>query len=180
MSATADDWTPEFDGQRPPFAPGNEAAVMHGARSASVRGPARRPGSPRNSSRTRTRPITSGSRVFAAACAAWARARPCAACCGHGWRAGTSWPGLPPSATTTEDEICGKGKTNRKSVTRTPLGAGPAAPVREHRVVLRSKLGLDPASAARVGRDLALTRHMNAGATPLDEALGQRSSGAGR
>ena len=40
-----------------------------------------------------------------------------------------------------------------------------------HAANLRSKLGLDPASAARVGRDLALTRHMSAGATPLDEAL---------
>jgi hypothetical protein len=28
-----DDWTPEFPGQRPPFEPGNEAAVTHGARS---------------------------------------------------------------------------------------------------------------------------------------------------
>ena len=38
---------------------------------------------------------------------------------------------------------------------------------------LRAKLGLDPASAARVGRDLALARHMSAGATPLDEALAE-------
>jgi hypothetical protein len=27
------DWTPEFPGQRPPFGPGNETAVVHGARS---------------------------------------------------------------------------------------------------------------------------------------------------
>lgn len=27
------EWTPEFEGQRPPFEPGNEAAVTHGARS---------------------------------------------------------------------------------------------------------------------------------------------------
>jgi hypothetical protein len=38
---------------------------------------------------------------------------------------------------------------------------------------LRSKLGLDPASAARVGRDLALARHLSAGATPLDDALAE-------
>lgn len=31
--AGQDGWTPEFDGQRPPFEPGNEAAVTHGATS---------------------------------------------------------------------------------------------------------------------------------------------------
>jgi hypothetical protein len=36
---------------------------------------------------------------------------------------------------------------------------------------LRSKLGLDPASAARVGRDLAVARRLDAGATPLEDAL---------
>jgi hypothetical protein len=40
-----------------------------------------------------------------------------------------------------------------------------------HAASLRSKLGLDPASAARVGRDLALTRRLNTDATPLAEAL---------
>jgi len=29
----AGEWVPEFEGQRPPFLPGNEAAVTHGARS---------------------------------------------------------------------------------------------------------------------------------------------------
>jgi len=32
--ATGQPWTPEFEGQRPPFQPGNELAVTHGAYSA--------------------------------------------------------------------------------------------------------------------------------------------------
>lgn len=32
--ATGEPWTPEFEGQRPPFQPGNELAVKHGAYSA--------------------------------------------------------------------------------------------------------------------------------------------------
>jgi hypothetical protein len=31
MSVQEPEWTPEFRGQRPPFAPGNELAVQHGA-----------------------------------------------------------------------------------------------------------------------------------------------------
>ena len=64
---------------------------------------------------------------------------------------------------------------NRKSVTRSVASVIDTLRRYEvHAANLRSaSSGLDPASAARVGRDLALTRHMSAGATPLDEALAE-------
>lgn len=39
MAGTVEDWTPDFEGQRPPFQPGNQLAVTHGAYSATRRDP---------------------------------------------------------------------------------------------------------------------------------------------
>ena len=168
-----DEWTPGFDGQRPPFPPGNEASVVHGAYSERRVGPlaariaqelledADVPGHLREP-------------MFAASVQAWARAE---AVCRLLWQ----WlegrdvmAGLAAAATTTEEETQSKGKTSRKSVTRTvPSVLDQLRRYESLATSLRSKLGLGPASAARVGRDLALTRHMSAGATPLDDALAE-------
>ena len=37
--STAPEWKPAFEGQRPPFLPGNEANLIHGARSERRVGP---------------------------------------------------------------------------------------------------------------------------------------------
>lgn len=61
----------------------------------------------------------------------------------------------------------------RTSVTRRVTAALDASRRWEaHAANLRSKLGLDPVSAARVGRDLATSRYLQS-ATPLDAALDQ-------
>lgn len=172
-----DGWTPEFPGQRPPFqpgnehafAPGNETAITHGATSERRVGPlaARLAQELLEDADT---PDHLREPMFAASVHAWARAE---AVCRLLW----AWlegrdimAGLTAAATTTEEETHSKGKTNRKSVTRSvPAVMDMLRRYEVHAANLRSRLGLDPASAARVGRDLALTRHMNA--TPLDGAL---------
>jgi hypothetical protein len=164
-------WTPAFDGQRPPWPAGNEAALTHGARSERYVGPlAARiaqellddPDVPKHIREP----------MFAAAVQAWARAE---AVCQQLW----AWlegrdivAGLTAAATTTEDETRSKGQTNRKSVTRSvPAVLDQLRRFEAHAANLRSKLGLDPASAARVARDLAARRYMDA--TPLASALEQ-------
>lgn len=165
------DWAPEFDGQRPPFEQGNEAAVTHGARSERRVGPLAE-AIARDLLTDPDVPPHIREPMFAAAVQAWARAE---AVCRLLW----AWldgrdieAGLTAVATTTEEEAQTGGKVSRKSVTRSV--ASVLDQLRRYESIamnLRAKLGLDPASAARVGRDLALTRHMSAGATPLDEAL---------
>jgi hypothetical protein len=80
---------------------------------------------------------------------------------------------LGDTATTTEEETRTKGKTHRKSATRHLPSV--LEQLRRYETLasnLRSKLGLDPVSAARVGRDLATSRYLE-GATPLNAALEQ-------
>ena len=168
-AAAGGGWTPEFGGQRPPFPPGNETAVAHGAYSERHVGPL--------AARIAQELLEDADvpdhirePMFASAVQAWARAE---AVCRLLWQ----WlegkdvmAGLTAVATTTEDETQAKGKTHRKSVTTTiPSVLDQLRRYESLATSLRSKLGLDPASAARVGRDLALTRHMNA--TPLAAAL---------
>lgn len=169
QDANRDGWTPEFDGQRPPFQPGNEAALIHGARSERHVGPL----AARIAAEMLDDPDTPEhirEPVFAASVAAWARAE---AVCRLLW----AWlegrdviDGLTAAAETTEDEERTRGSTHRKSSTRTvPSVLDMLRRYEAHAASLRSKLGLDPASAARVGRDLAARRYMDA--TPLSAAL---------
>jgi len=168
---SGDGWSPGFPGQRPPSGEGNEAAVTHGATSERRVGPL----AERIAHDLLTDPDVPPhirEPLFSASVQAWARAE---AVCALLW----VWlserdimAGLTAAATTTEEERQSKGRVDRKSVTRS------VAPVidtlRKYEVQaanLRARLGLDPASAARVGRDLALTRRLTAGATPLDDAL---------
>lgn len=164
-------WAPEFEGQRPPFESGNTRAVVHGARSERHVGPL----AARIAQELLEDADTPGhlrEPLFAASVQAWARAE---AVCRLLW----AWleerdvmAALTAVATTSEDETASGGKTTRKSVTRT-IGSVLDQLRRYESIAssLRSKLGLDPASAAKVGRDLALTRHLNA--APLDAALAE-------
>jgi len=168
-NAAAGDWAPGFDGQRPPFPPGNETAVTHGATSERHVGPLAAQIAQELLEDADT-PDHLREPMFAASVHAWARAE---AVCRLLW----AWlegrdimAGLTAAATTTEEETHSKGKTNRRSVTRSvPAVMDMLRRYEVHAANLRSRLGLDPASAARVGRDLAVARHINA--TPLDAAL---------
>ena len=112
--------------------------------------------------------------IFQASVQAWARAE---AKCKllFAWLADKDiMTGLTALATTTEEETHEGGRTNRRSMTKTIPSV--IDQLRREEILasnLRSKLGLDPVSAARVGRDLALARHLSAGATPLDDALAE-------
>lgn len=174
MTAAAeglDGWTPEFDGQRPPFRPGHELSMVAGHRSERRVGPLAAeiaqdlltdPDVPQHIREP----------LFAAAVQAWSRAE---AVCRLLWQ----WladkdvmAGLASATTSKEDETQAGNTITRKGTTRTmPSVLETLRKYEAHAANLRRALGLDPASAARVGRDLALARHMSAGATPLDEAL---------
>ena len=171
QDADQGEWSPGFAGQRAPFTEGNEAALTHGAGSERRVGPL----AERIAHDLLTDPDVPPhirEPLFAASVQAWARAE---AVCALLW----AWlserdimAGLTAAATTTEEERASKGRVDRRSVTRSV--ASVIDTLRRYEVQaanLRARLGLDPASAARVGRDLALTRRLSAGATPLDEAL---------
>jgi hypothetical protein len=168
-----DEWTPEFPGQRPPFAPGNEDALVHGARSERHVGPlAARIAQDLLTDPDVPRHIREP--MFAAAVQAWARAEAVVRLLWAWLEDRDIMAGLTAAATTTEDETRSKDKTQRKSITRTvPSVLDQLRRYEAHAANLRRALGLDPASAAKVGRDLALARRMDAGATPLDQALAE-------
>jgi hypothetical protein len=167
----AEAWTPEFDGQRRPFGAGNEQALVHGAWSGRHLGPlaARIAQELLNDPDV---PEHIREPLFAASVQAWARSE--AVC-----RLLADWladrdlmAGLTAEEVTTEAEKRTESTTRRKSVTRSvPAVLDMLRKYESIAMNLRAKLGLDPASAARVGRDLAVARRMNVDATPLDEAL---------
>jgi hypothetical protein len=166
-----DGWTPGV--QRPPFVGENEAALVHGARSERKVGPL----AARIVEELLEDPDTPAhirEPIFAPSVQAWARAE---AQCKllFAWLADKDiMTGLTALASTTEEETRERGRSNRKSVTKTIPSV--IDQLRRAEILasnLRSKLGLDPVSAARVGRDLALARHLSAGATPLDDALAE-------
>lgn len=131
------EWTPEFLGQRPPFTPGNEMAVKHGA------------GSPRKVDPLAAALVTElltdetvkylQAPRFAAAVQAWATAE---AKCGliATWVDGMSIEAAASSK---------QGQTSPLELLRKW-----EATAQTH----RARLGLDPMSAARLGKDIAQTK----------------------
>src|SRR5487761_1820062 len=166
-----DGWQPEFDGQRPPFTPGNESAVVHGARSERHVGPLAAQIAADLLADPDTPPHLHEP-LFASAIQAWARAE---AVCRLLWQwlDGKDVVGaLSDLATTTEDEEASGGMVHRKSVTRhMPSVLEQLRKFESQAANLRARLGLDPASAAKVGRDLAARRYMDA--APLNAALAE-------
>lgn len=140
---TLQGWVPEFPGQRPPFTPGNDLAVKHGA------------GSPR-----KVDPIAAGIVIelladesvsylraprFGAAVQAWATAE---AKCGLI----SNWVETMPI----EEAAASKpGQTSPLELLRKW-----EATAQTH----RSRLGLDPMSAARLGKDIAQTKQADVAA----------------
>jgi hypothetical protein len=110
--------------------------------------------------------------VFAASVEAWARAEATVRLI-WAWLAERDlMTGLTELTTSTEDEERREGGVRRKAAAR-HIGSVLEA-LRKYETLalnLRSKLGLDPSSAARLGRDLAERRYLDASATPLGAAL---------
>ncbi|WP_172411814.1 hypothetical protein [Arthrobacter globiformis] len=141
--ASALAWTPEFPGQRPPFAPGNEMAMKHGA------------GSPRKVdplAAELTQELLADDTVsylrsprFASAVQAWAVAE---AKCGliSNWVEGMSIEDAATSkpGQTSPLELLRKWETTAQT----------------H----RARLGLDPMSAAKLGKDIAQTKQADVAA----------------
>ena len=146
-----DNWTPKFEGQRPPFQPGNTVNVTHGARSPRFLEPV--------AEQIRTELLATDDVAylraprFAAAVRAWAVAEAKVALIGK-WVDGMSIEQAAES---------GQGKTSPLELLRkwetTAQGH-------------RSRLGLDPVSAARLGKDVAQGRAADAAAI-LTEAREQ-------
>lgn len=169
--AAADAWTPEFDGQRPPFAEGNDQALIHGARSERHVGPlAERIA--RELLEDPDTPPHVREPVFAASVQAWARAEATTRLIWEWLAERDIMTGLTDLTTSTEDEERTRDTTHRKATVR-HLGSA-LEMLRKYETLasnLRSRLGLDPSSAARLGRDLAARRYLDASATPLGAAL---------
>ena len=165
-------WEPAFPGQRPPFAPGNTAALVHGAASERLLGPP----AEQIAADLLASDDTPGhlrEPAFAAAVSAWSRAE--AVCVRlRDFLDGQSLEeALTEVTSSEEDEESGKGYARRTSTARRVAAALDMSRRWEaHAANLRSKLGLDPASAARVGRDLSQSRWFQS-ATPLDKRLAE-------
>jgi hypothetical protein len=170
-------WIPEFPGQRPPFPPGHEITMIDGHRSERRVGPLAAqivqdlladpdiPGHLREP-------------LFQASVQAWAHSEAVCALLRR-WLADQDiTAGLEATTTTDEEE---ETRTRGKTTRTTRKGNARSIPsvletLRRYETLAmnqRRQLGLDPASAARVGRDLAVARRLDIGATPLDEALAE-------
>jgi len=164
------EWTPEFPGQRAPFAPGNEAAVVHGGHSERSVAPLAAQIAQELLENAET-PEHLREPMFAPAVQAWARAEAVAELLFRHLSGLDLQAAMTDLTTADEEERTTKSKTTRRSTTRRTTAAHDQwHRASAHAASLRSKLGLDPASAARVGRDLAARRYLD-GATPLSAAL---------
>lgn len=169
-AAAGDDWTPKFDGQRRPFAPGNESAVVHGGWSERRVGPLAAQIA-RELLEDAETPDHLREPMFAPAVQAWARAEAVAELLFRHLGGLDLQAAMTETGSADEEERSTKSKTTRRSETkRTGAALDQWHRASAHAASLRSKLGLDPASAARVGRDLAARRYLD-GATPLSAAL---------
>ena len=165
-----EEWTPQFPGQRPPFAPGNESAVVHGAKSERSVAPLAVQIAEELLEDAGT-PDHLREPMFAPAVQAWARAEAVAELLFRHLGARDLQAAMTDTTSADEEERSTKGKTTRHSETRrTNAALDQWHRASAHAAALRSKLGLDPASAARVGRDLAARRYLD-GASPLTAAL---------
>lgn len=171
MTDGADGWVPEFPGQRPPFTGGNEAAVTHGAHSERRVGPLAEQIARELLADPDTPPHVREP-VFAAAVTAWARTEAVVRLLWAWLEERDILAALTDLTTEQEEQETRKGSATRKTTIR-HIGSV-LDTLRRYETLAasqRGKLGLDPASAARLGRDLAARRYLDANATPLAAAL---------
>ena len=165
-------WEPAFPGQRPPFKAGHTASTHTGYMSERRIEPLATqiagalladPDTPEHLREP----------IFTAAVQAWARAE---ATCQllQAWLAERDITAALTDLETekSDEEHTAGGKGSRKTVTRRlPSVLETARKYETLAAKLRSQLGIDPMSAARLGRDLAARRYMDA--APLNAALDQ-------
>jgi len=185
-SQQAGDWTPEFDGQRPPFRPGHEHSLVHGAYSERRVGPLAEQFAAELLASADT-PAHIQSPLFAAAVHAWARAEAVVTLL---WRYLEEQDDIAAAMTETStgiesEEAADKGNIKRRSAAKRVASVLSELHRAESRALsARARLGLDPASASRIARDMATGRWMEA-STPLDAAVAaiaehrQRALGSG-
>jgi hypothetical protein len=169
-TGSSEEWTPAFPGQRPPFERGNTASVVHGAFSQRRTGPVAErivadlladPETPEHLHEP----------LFLPAIEAWAQAE--AVC--RQLRAFVADQPIEDAMAevATEKEITEVTGTRSKRVSHGRRVTSALDALRKWEATAanaRGRLGLDPASAAKVGRDIAARRYLDA-ATPLDAAL---------
>jgi hypothetical protein len=162
-------WQPAFRGQRPPFRPGHTASMVHGATSERLIGPlAERIAA--DLLADKDTPDHLREPVFAPAVMAWARAEAVCQQLREFLDGQSIEEALTELTTIEEDEERDKTRARRTSTAKRVTAALDMSRRWEaHAMNLRRSLGLDPASAARVGRDVATRRFMDA--TPLTAAL---------
>lgn len=171
MAGDTSGWTPAFPGQRPPFERGHTASVVHGAFSKRVTGPLAEQIAADLLASEDT-PAHLHEPLFAASVMAWAQAE--AVC--QQLRAFVGGQDLEDSmaelATEEQDEVRDRSGTRRTSTARRVASALDQLRKWESLAASqRARLGLDPASAAKVGRDVAARRYLDGHSTPLDTAL---------
>jgi hypothetical protein len=167
--------TPESDAGRPPFAPGNETAMVHGARSERRVGPLAAQIAAELLA-DEDCPAHLHEAVFRPALEAWSRAEAIVTLL---WRFLAEAADLEAAMTEvstgeeTEQASAKRGKITRRSVAKRTASALDMLRRWEATAAsARSQLGLNPASAARMARDMADARRRGqVGATPLDTAV---------
>lgn len=154
------DWTPAFPGQRPPFEAGHEKSLTTGAWSERRIAPLAVEIEHRYRSSPFWRPDLDNP-IFAASVTAWVRSE---AVCELLWRwlAEHAEQGLDEllaeHATEETDETSSKGHTRRMTTGRRTASVLEQA--RKWQSIAaghRARLGLDPLSRAKLGKDLAIT-----------------------
>jgi hypothetical protein len=157
-----------------PFGPGNQAAMTSGFSSERQVGPlADRIA--RELLEDAATPPHVREPLFAASVQAWARAEAAVRLIWEWLAERDLMTALTELTTSTEEEGKDGGGVVRRKATTRHVGSVLEA-LRKYETLamnLRSKLGLDPAAAARVGRDLAERRYLDANATPLAAALAE-------
>lgn len=151
-------WTPEFVGQRPPFAPGNQLSLAHGAYSA------HRVAALAAEIEQRHRAMPSwpaylDEPTYGRAVQMWCR---CEAVCELLWAWLTEQDleaALTETTEQTGSEHANGGRVTRQSTTRRVSSVLDQLRGWESRAAgHRARLGLDPLSRAKLGRDVTATR----------------------
>jgi hypothetical protein len=167
------EWTREFPGQRPPFRPGHELSLVHGARSPKQIAPLAAEYKRQLLDDPDCPPYLLNDKSYEPVIDQWAWARGQV----HLLREYVDEHGIVAALTDYEEheetEKRTKGKTTRAGASRHVRGALDELHRAETRLAnLGGRLGLDPLSRARIGRDLSQSRFY-ANATPLDTALAE-------
>ena len=172
-ASSEDGWTPEFPGQRPPFPAGHEYSMVHGARSERRIAPVAAQIEAGLLAMPSCPPYLREP-AFRDAVRAYCRAQACVELLTE-WLSGRDLTAaLGEHEEHEETEENAKGTTTRRGTSRRVQSVLDVLHKHETRASsLRARLGLDPASQARISRDLSASAWYSSAATPLDTALAE-------